>query len=105
MLSIFWAEGAESENFKKHQERIRDYLWISADGMKMQGYNGSQLWDCAFSVQAIIETGLSEEFKDTMTNAAKFIDCAQVLEDVPNKDKYYRHISKGEIFFLQNFSF
>jgi len=22
--------------------------------MKMQGYNGSQLWDCAFAVQAVV---------------------------------------------------
>jgi hypothetical protein len=27
--------------------------------MKMQGYNGSQLWDTAFSLQAIMDTGLS----------------------------------------------
>ena len=51
MLSIFWAEGPDSQNFKKHQERIKDYLWISHDGMKMQGYNGSQLWDTAFCLQ------------------------------------------------------
>ena len=29
-----------------------DYLWVAEDGMKMQGYNGSQLWDTAFAVQA-----------------------------------------------------
>ena len=28
-----------------------DYLWVAEDGMKMQGYNGSQLWDTAFAVQ------------------------------------------------------
>ena len=28
-----------------------DYLWVAEDGMKMQGYNGSQCWDTAFAVQ------------------------------------------------------
>lgn len=30
-----------------------------------------------------------------MIKAAKFVDCAQVLEDVQHPEKYYRHISKG----------
>lgn len=60
MLSIFFAEGPDSENFKNHQARIDDYLWLAADGMKMQGYNGSQLWDTAFSVQALVESGLTD---------------------------------------------
>jgi squalene cyclase len=31
--------------------RLFDYLWVAEDGMKMQGYNGSQLWDTAFAAQ------------------------------------------------------
>ena len=34
-----------------HIPRIYDYLWVAEDGLKMQGYNGSQLWDTAFAVQ------------------------------------------------------
>jgi cycloartenol synthase len=49
------------------------------DGMKMQGYNGSQLWDTAFSVQAIIETGLIEQSHECLTRAYKYIDVSQVL--------------------------
>jgi hypothetical protein len=30
---------------------VHDYLWVAEDGLKMQGYNGSQLWDTAFAVQ------------------------------------------------------
>jgi hypothetical protein len=36
MLSIWFAEGSDSANFKKHVARIDDYLWLAADGMKMQ---------------------------------------------------------------------
>lgn len=61
----------------------------------MQGYNGSQLWDTAFAVQAIVETGLGEKAKDTLLRAYHFLDVSQVREDVPNAPKYYRHISKG----------
>jgi hypothetical protein len=32
---------------------VYDYLWVAEDGMKMQGYNGSQLWDTSFAVQVI----------------------------------------------------
>jgi cycloartenol synthase len=44
MLAV-WVEDPRSEAFRKHVERIDDYLWEGEDGLKMQGYNGSQLWD------------------------------------------------------------
>ena len=37
-----------------HIPRIYDYLWVAEDGLKMQGYNGSQLWDTAFAVQVCV---------------------------------------------------
>ena len=39
---------------KLYRARAQDYLWQSFDGMKMQGYNGSQLWDTAFMAQAMV---------------------------------------------------
>ncbi|KAI3681373.1 hypothetical protein L6452_36167 [Arctium lappa] len=57
-----WAKDPNSEAFKLHLPRLHDYLCLAEDGMKMQGYNGSQLWDTAFTVQAIISTNLIEEF-------------------------------------------
>nr|KYP61355.1 Cycloartenol synthase [Cajanus cajan] len=91
-----WVEDPNSEAFKLHLPRIYDYLWIAEDGMKMQGYNGSQLWDTAFAVQAIISTDLIEEFSPTIRKAHTYIKNSQVLEDCPGDlDKWYRHISKG----------
>ena len=29
--------------FRKHLLRVPDYLWVAEDGLKMQGYNGSQV--------------------------------------------------------------
>lgn len=46
--------------------------------MKMQGYNGSQLWDTSFAVQAITAAGLAEEFADCLRKAHSYIDASQV---------------------------
>ncbi|KAK8943606.1 Cycloartenol synthase [Platanthera guangdongensis] len=91
-----WVEDPNSEAFKLHLPRIHDYLWLAEDGMKMQGYNGSQLWDTAFTVQAIISTGFCEEYGPTLKKAHGYIKKSQVLEDCPGDLSFwYRHISKG----------
>ncbi|KAK2992166.1 hypothetical protein RJ640_016939 [Escallonia rubra] len=91
-----WAEDPNSEAFKLHIPRIYDYLWLAEDGMKMQGYNGSQLWDAAFAVQAIISTDLVEEYGPTLKKAHMYMKNSQVADDCPgNLDFWYRHISKG----------
>ncbi|GER29961.1 cycloartenol Synthase [Striga asiatica] len=61
-----------------------------------KGYNGSQLWDASFAVQAIISTKLVDEFGQTLRKAHTYIKNSQVLDDCPgNLDDWYRHISKG----------
>lgn len=95
MLSVYWHEGEKSENFKKHTDRIWDYLWLAEDGMKMQGYNGSQLWDTAFALQALVESGLGHEFPDMLKKGHDYLEVTQVREEVPNMERWYRHRSKG----------
>ncbi|NP_001310632.1 cycloartenol synthase [Ricinus communis] len=91
-----WVEDPNSEAFKLHLPRLYDYLWLAEDGMKMQGYNGSQLWDTAFAVQAIVSTNLIEEYGPTLKKAHSFIKKMQVLENCPGDlNFWYRHISKG----------
>lgn len=46
--------------------------------MKMQGYNGSQLWDTAFAAQAFVATGLATEFTDCLRRAYGYLDATQV---------------------------
>ncbi|CBI18409.3 unnamed protein product, partial [Vitis vinifera] len=72
-----WIEDPNSEAFKLHIPRIFYYLWIAEDGMKMQGYNGSQLWDTCFAVQAIISANLGEEYGLTLRKAHQFIKNSQ----------------------------
>ncbi|MCO5573063.1 hypothetical protein L7F22_026828 [Adiantum nelumboides] len=91
-----WIENPNSEAFKRHLPRIPDYLWVAEDGMKMQAYNGSPLWDTSFAVQALISTGLLETCGPTLKKAHDFIDRSQVRDDCPGDLQFwYRHISKG----------
>ncbi|KAM0916428.1 hypothetical protein ACQ4PT_010185 [Festuca glaucescens] len=91
-----WIEDPNSEAFKLHIPRIYAYLWVAEDGMKMQCYGGSQLWDTAFTVQAIVATGFIDEFAPTLKLAHNYIKNSQVLEDCPGDLSYwYHHISKG----------
>ena len=64
MLSMFVAaseDGGDSNGeapsatyeFQMHALRVDDYLWVAEDGMKMQGYNGSQCWDAVPGVQSL----------------------------------------------------
>ncbi|XP_066320895.1 cycloartenol synthase-like [Miscanthus floridulus] len=91
-----WIEDPKSEAFKLHIPRVYDYLWLAEDGMKMQGYNGSQLWDTTFAVQAIVATNLIEDFGPTLKLAHNYIKNSQVLDDCPGDlNDWYRHTSKG----------
>jgi squalene/oxidosqualene cyclase-like protein len=123
MLAVWYVAGGPTGGnkdirFQKHAARVEDYLWVAEDGMKMQGYNGSQLWDTAFAAQAICDSGafaalggqttvgVSLSFagaglvkqanvKATLALAYKYIDDTQISEDVPERAKFFRHISKG----------
>lgn len=49
--------GVDSKQYSKHVDRLKDYLWMGVDGMKMNGTNGSQLWDTSFFALAMLESG------------------------------------------------
>jgi len=54
---------------RAHLERLPDYLQRSPDGIKVNGYNSSQLWDTAFAVQALVATGQTAGMRDTLARA------------------------------------
>ena len=51
--------------------------------MKMQGYNGSQLWDTTFAVQAICATGMAAEFTNCLRKAQHYVDVTQASSRCP----------------------
>ncbi len=78
-----------------HLERLPDYLWRAQDGVKMQGYNSSELWDTAFAAQAMMATGRHDEQRDALGAAHRFIEETQVRTDVPDRLRSYRDRSSG----------
>lgn len=97
MLCVFYnADGnVHDPRFQQHVLRVDDYLWVAEDGMKMQGYNGSQCWDTSFAAQAIIEGGFSEMFSETSSKIYSYLKRTQIAEDEVDREKYFRHVSKG----------
>lgn len=94
-ISIWHAHGKDSEQFKNHVNRWYDYLWVAEDGMKMSGYNGSQLWDVAFTTRAILESDLGQLFKPTIEKSYQFVEKMQILEQHNTHETFFRHPSTG----------
>ncbi|XP_061352216.1 beta-amyrin synthase-like isoform X3 [Gastrolobium bilobum] len=95
LMLACWVEDPNGDAFKKHLARIPDYLWLSEDGMTMQGI-GSQSWDAGLVVQALLATNLSDEIGPTLLKGHDFLKKSQVKEN-PSGDfkRMFRHISKG----------
>jgi lanosterol synthase len=90
-ICIWHAYGKDSSQFKQHVERWYDYLWVAEDGMKMNGYNGSQLWDVALSSKAIMESDIGKLFNSTIKKSYSFIEQSQIKSEHPTHQKYFRH--------------
>ena len=94
-ICTWHAYGAKSDQFRQHVERWQDYLWLAEDGLKMNGYNGSQLWDTAFATQAITEHQADLIDHETIVKAYSYINYSQIKEEVNNREKFFRHQSVG----------
>lgn len=94
---VWYFEDPLGTELKTHRPRMKDYLYEHADGILMQGYNSSRLWDTAFAVQALMHArnNAQQTSELTLRQAAHFIDRNQVEIDVFDRDSAYRHSSKG----------
>ncbi len=90
-ICIWHACGKDSAQFKKHVARWYDYLWVAEDGMKMNGYNGSQLWDTAFASRAILESDLGTLFPSTIAKSYRFIELSQLRTEHSTHAEFFRH--------------
>ncbi|GBB94033.1 hypothetical protein RclHR1_02280006 [Rhizophagus clarus] len=97
ILCTYYEEGPNSEAFKLAKERLIDFMWVSSEGMMMNGTNGSQLWDTAFVAQACIDTGLANNTENhkVMLKLLEFLDDAQIKKNATDMEYCYRHPSKG----------
>lgn len=73
------------------------YLWDGHDGTKMQSYNSSKLWDTAFAMQAMSAAGthVSAVAAPALARAYAYVRDNQILEDVPEHERFFRHPSRG----------
>ncbi|CCE22463.1 terpene cyclase/mutase family protein [Methylotuvimicrobium alcaliphilum] len=90
-ICIWHAYGKDSDRFKRHVERWYDYLWVAEDGMKMNGYNGSQLWDTALATRAILESDLGKRFPKTIERSYRFIERSQIKSEHSTHAEFFRH--------------
>lgn len=71
------------------------YFWEGAHGTNMRGYNGSELWDTAFAIQAVRATPFAGELTPTLERAHAFLRDNQIIEEPPEPKRHYRHRSRG----------
>jgi len=97
LVARFHAEGSESEAYRLHEEKRRDFMWLAGEGMMMCGANGNQLWDVAFITQALVETGLAndEDNKPSVMKALGWLDRCQIRNDPKHFRVSHRHRTKG----------
>lgn len=79
MLCCFIEEGPDAESVKRHREHLHDFLWMSKNGMMMNGTDGVQTWDTAFTIQALVGAGLADDpkYKPMMEKALRFLESQQ----------------------------
>jgi len=94
-ICVWHLHGKDSDQFKAHADRWRQYLWVAEDGMKMGGYNGSQLWDAAFTGQALLECKLENEFPKMAKGLYQFIEKTQIRHNPYEYKKFFRDKSEG----------
>ena len=96
-LVCFLKEGPESHSFKRHLERLEEYLWVNSQGMLVNGTNGVQVWDTSFSIQACCEAGLarSPKWEPMLVSALSYLESQQIRDEVPDREICYRQARKG----------
>jgi len=96
-LVCYIEEGPESYSFKRHLYRLHDYLWMNKEGMLANGTNGVQVWDAAFTIQAVVEAGLAEssKWKSMLTKALEYLESEQIPDEVKDRKICYRQPRKG----------
>ena len=90
-------EGHDSPVMAIHREKLKDFLWIGAEGMMMTGTNGSQLWDTSFIAQAMVDSGMAAESQnqEVCQGILNWLDQCQIREDPKHFKSCYRFSTKG----------
>jgi len=85
----------EGSAIQQSWDALPQYLWDGEDGVMMNGYNSTALWDTAFQVQAILATPHPEAHTNILKRAYTYIRSNQVVEELPQPARFYRDRSLG----------
>ena len=96
-VCCFVKEGPDSHSFQRHLYRLHDYCWMNGQGMLVNGTNGVQVWDTAFTIQAVVEAGLahSPRWRPMLKKAQSYLEIQQITTEVPDREICYRAERKG----------
>ncbi|HOX44192.1 MAG TPA: terpene cyclase/mutase family protein [Myxococcota bacterium] len=83
------------ERFRRSFAALEQYLQETPEGILFNGYNSTALWDTAFAVQAILASPQPAAARAALERAQDFIRDNQVLDDLPEHARYFRHPSRG----------
>ena len=96
-LATYIKLGRDSRPFQEHLKTLPEFLWVKDEGMLMNGTNGVQTWDTAFTILAAESCGfLSEkQWRPMFTKALEFLEDQQMREECDDQHKCYRQQRKG----------
>lgn len=83
------------EAVRRSFEGIEAYVCNGPDGVMLNGYNSTAVWDTAFAAQALLAARGNGRHGDAVTRAAGFLLENQIPADVPGGPRHYRHAQKG----------
>ena len=92
---VHFFQAPQSDATARSFAALEGYLCDGHDGTKMNGYNSTALWDTAFAAQAMLDTSLWAAHRETLQRAHGFVLNNQVLENLPDYQRYYRHPCRG----------
>ena len=97
IVHCFRTDRPNDELLARSFEALDTYLYQGAEGVAMNGYNSTALWDTVFAAQAIlaVPTPLATRFRDALHKAHEYIRDNQVLADLPDHVQLHRHPSRG----------
>lgn len=97
LVCCYIRDGPDAHSVARLRDRMADGVWVNGEGLLVNGTNGVQSWDTAFAIQAVVAAGLAGDarYRPMLERALGFLDAQQIREDVPDREKCYRHPRKG----------
>lgn len=89
------ARGAPADVLERSWAGLEKYLQPSADGVKMNGYLSTSLWDTAFAAQALLQTPETPARRPALERAADYLRDNQIRDELVDAAKFYRDPVRG----------